>query len=97
MTDDGLPEGANALGHDTYWTKVTREGQWIGIHEWHRERGEYEAGFIPFTGRLKPGWWRSDAPTWEVVSEDPLTLSPSLLCGQCGHHGFIRNGEWVPA
>jgi hypothetical protein len=31
--------------------------------------------------------------TWRVLSEEPLTLSPSLLCG-CGHHGFIRDGHW---
>lgn len=34
---------------------------------------------------------------WQVESWDPLTLSPSLLCGACGHHGFIRGGRWVAA
>lgn len=97
MTDDGPPEDAIDLGHDTFYTKVMRDGEWIGIHEWHRENGEHQAGFIPFAGRLKPDWWRSDAPAWEVLSEDPLTLSPSLACQQCGHHGFIREGRWVPA
>lgn len=33
---------------------------------------------------------------WTVESWDPLTLSPSLLCPQCGHHGWIRDGKWVP-
>lgn len=33
---------------------------------------------------------------WDVVQEEPLTLSPSLLCS-CGHHGFIREGKWVTA
>lgn len=33
---------------------------------------------------------------WAVESWDPLTVSPSLLCG-CQHHGFIRNGRWEPA
>lgn len=36
-------------------------------------------------------------PKWRVLSEDPLTLEPSLLCRACGHHGFIRDGRWVPA
>lgn len=94
---DGLPADAIDLGHDTFYTRVVRESEWIGIREWHRENGTYEAGFIPFTGRMKPGWWRSDSPTWEVISEKPLTLSPSLACQQCGHHGFIRDGRWVPA
>ena len=34
---------------------------------------------------------------WTVESFDPLTLSPSLLCPQCGHHGYIRDGRWCPA
>lgn len=34
---------------------------------------------------------------WDVLSVNPLTLSPSLLCKACGHHGFIRQGRWVPA
>lgn len=33
---------------------------------------------------------------WQLVSLEPLTLSPSLLC-VCGDHGFIRDGQWVPA
>lgn len=33
---------------------------------------------------------------WQIESVDPLTLSPSLLCRACGHHGFIRNGRWEP-
>lgn len=42
---------------------------------------------------LKPMW--SDG--WDLLSLDPLTLSPSLLCQRCGRHGFIRDGRWVPA
>lgn len=34
---------------------------------------------------------------WTLVSENPLTLAPSLLCTVCGDHGFIRDGKWVPA
>lgn len=37
-----------------------------------------------------------DGALWQVQSFDPLTISPSLLCG-CGDHGFIRDGLWVPA
>ncbi len=36
-------------------------------------------------------------PKWTVDSWEPLTLSPSLLCKSCGHHGFIKQGRWVPA
>lgn len=34
---------------------------------------------------------------WTLVSETPLTLTPSLLCRICGHHGFITDGKWVTA
>lgn len=36
-------------------------------------------------------------PRWQVVNWEPLTLSPSLLCLSCGLHGFIRDGQWIPA
>jgi len=34
---------------------------------------------------------------WQVQSWEPLTLSPSVLCGTCGDHGFVRDGRWVKA
>ena len=42
----------------------------------------------------KDGW---PEHSWTLVSEDPLTLIPSLLCRACGHHGHITDGHWVPA
>lgn len=29
-----------------------------------------------------------------IVTRDPLTVSPSIACGDCGLHGFIREGRW---
>jgi hypothetical protein len=55
-------------------------------------RGDCE-GWVPFKGLYMPG---TDIG-WDVFSISPLTLSPSLLCRICGHHGFIRGGEWLPA
>lgn len=43
----------------------------------------------------------SGRPVWTLVSEDPLTLQPSIAASsgpnmeQC-LHGYITNGEWVP-
>jgi len=58
--------------------------------------GETCSAAITFAGdvqkRIAP-----NATTWDVQSWDPLTLSPSLLCRQCGDHGFIRSGRWVRA
>lgn len=62
----------------------------------HRKpNGEGCIGSITFEGavqnRLEP-----DRPKWRVESWRPLTVTPSLLC-QCGDHGFITEGKWVPA
>jgi hypothetical protein len=38
----------------------------------------------------------ADRPRWVVEQWEPLTLSPSILC-DCGFHGYIRDGRWVPA
>ena len=32
-----------------------------------------------------------------VVTRDPLTIVASILCSDCGLHGFVTNGVWVPA
>lgn len=46
----------------------------------------------------KPRWALAGTRAHEVVQRKPLTLSPSLLwSGCCNGHGFIRNGQWVPA
>jgi hypothetical protein len=34
---------------------------------------------------------------WKLESLEPLTISPSLLCMSCQHHGWIREGRWIPA
>lgn len=35
--------------------------------------------------------------TWRVVQAEPLTVTPSIHCLACGTHGWITNGEWIPA
>lgn len=37
-----------------------------------------------------------DRSVWTVVRLEPLTLTPSVLCRRCGHHGRIRGGRWEP-
>jgi hypothetical protein len=56
--------------------------------------GECLSGIIPDRA---PAAVISGRPTWHVESWEPLTLSPSVLCLECGDHGFIRSGHWVPA
>ena len=36
-------------------------------------------------------------PGWSLVSSEPLTISPSILCNRCQVHGFITDGVWVTA
>jgi len=94
---DAMPTDSTQfdLGNGTKYTRVVYEDEWVGINEWHlTPAGELCGGWVPFTGnRFSNGI----GPTWEVISLDPLTLSPSLLCRACQHHGFIREGRWVPA
>lgn len=37
----------------------------------------------------------SDLPPYGAIL--PLHVEPSLLCGACGSHGFIRGGVWTDA
>jgi hypothetical protein len=63
-----------------------------GIHYHPRPDGSGEcAGAVTFRGKHNP-----PPPSWLVVSLEPLTLSPSLLCRSCGSHGYIKNGKWEP-
>jgi hypothetical protein len=40
-----------------------------------------------------------DGASWQLLSRDPLTLSPSVHCdpsrGGCGMHGFVTNGHYT--
>lgn len=48
------------------------------------------------------GAWIPLSPTptahhWLIESLEPLTISPSVQFTDCGTHGWIRGGLWVPA
>lgn len=42
---------------------------------------------------------KTESPSWELQSRDPVTLSPSVHhaadLGGCGWHGFLQNGIWT--
>lgn len=82
------------IGHGVSitWTE-DQSGVRVGLIEEHDSPSGRCAGNVFYRGRVPAG----GHPTWVVESEDPLTLSPSILCRTCGHHGFIRGGRWVPA
>ncbi|CAN5424083.1 hypothetical protein BH09ACT9_BH09ACT9_00610 [soil metagenome] len=33
----------------------------------------------------------------EIVLRNPLTIFASILCDDCGLHGWVTRGEWSPA
>jgi len=86
------------IGHGV----TIRYVQWRG----HNPAGLIEEHDRPDNGRRCLGTVLFDLPgireafpkrhVWQVQSLDPLTLTPSLACSACGHHGFIRAGQWVP-
>lgn len=89
----GLTEGWTDVGGDHLTRPTsTSTGDPHGFIEAHRDQaGQWCGGMLYRRGRNPNG------PEWDVLSEDPLTLSPSVLCRTCGEHGFIRDGQWVPA
>jgi hypothetical protein len=84
------PEDAIDIGHDVQIELRRIGGEFYGVGYWHKnqETGAQCSGYAP----VKP----SSDDGWDVVSLEPLTLAPSLLCRACGHHGWIRDGVWVP-
>jgi hypothetical protein len=73
-----------------------KEGQLVGFIEEHPDQRDPSrpcAGSISLAGSS----WAEPGRTWTLVSEDPLTLSPSLMCTACGNHGWVRDGKWVRA
>jgi hypothetical protein len=60
----------------------------------HRcDRGE--RGIIDCSPLLQIGPGHEDpGPGHEIVSEDPLTIRPSILCPDCGTHGWFTESRW---
>lgn len=84
------------IGHGVEVTPVIRDGVFIGVLWSHpaasSHTGRCGGGMVAFRGREADSGY-----AWELVSEEPLTLEPSLLCRACGTHGYIRGGRWEPA
>jgi hypothetical protein len=59
-------------------------------------QGQPCAGFVTFAGEVQRRIEPDRPNTWNVISWEPLTIEPSVLCS-CGDHGFITGGRWIPA
>lgn len=94
---------ANAVRLDDqhYIVYAEYHGDTAGINEWHlKPNGKWCNGWVPFRGSAWEKQFATagvDIKPWDIVSRDPLTLTPSILCRACGNHGHITNGQWVPA
>lgn len=87
------------LGHGVTYSKTGRMGTeaWTGIMIQHHD--------CPVLGDHCFAGLQFDVPEnedmkeakWTVRQWDPLTLHPSIHRVECGLHGFIRDGRWVPA
>jgi len=82
------------IGHGVTISFTEYNGVIVGLVEEHDSPAGRCSGYVRF--RI-PQNDTIERPSWIVESMDPLTLSPSVLCTTCQHHGFIRNGRWVPA
>lgn len=91
-------EGVLDFGHGVRGRfTVNARNERVGMIESHDgPDGQRCAGSLLFNV-IEAADYGTQAPRWYVVSWDPLTLEPSLLCTECGNHGFIRNGAWEPA
>ena len=92
------------LGH--WIERADYKGEPAGINVGHTHSDGQEClGWVPFRGsawskefETKPDGTRNENyQCWDVLSVEPLTLSPSIKRRGCGDHGHIKQGRWVPA
>lgn len=69
----------------------------VGFQEYHPrpDTGAPCSGFVWVDATSDA--YIEGSPLWTVVSWEPLTLTPSILCRACANHGFVTNGKWMPA
>jgi hypothetical protein len=84
-------------GHEISYYTYGDDDTSVGLIDWHKkpDGSPCPGGSILFDLPQNEDFPRT--ARWQVLSQDPLTLSPSLLCTICGDHGWIREGVWVPA
>lgn len=82
------------IGHGVTISFTEYKGAIVGLVEEHDSPSGRCSGYVRFR---VPQNDTTERPSWIVESMDPLTLSPSVLCTTCKHHGYIRGGRWVPA
>lgn len=67
------------------------------VHHKRPDNGDECEGACAFDMPHAAEIFGPDRARWTLVSLDPLTMEPSILCKLCNDHGYIRDGQWVPA
>lgn len=83
--------GMTKLTNDIYfgWERETNPTFW----HWCKSLED-----VPADRKVHEGCWvAAGTGAHTLVSREPLHLEPSLLWQCCGLHGFVRNGQWIPA
>lgn len=80
------------IGHGM-WVHRVRGGLIIGHTH---EDGEECGGSILFESEASDPLKRTGRFLWTLVSEEPLTVTPSISKPECGIHGYITEGKWIP-
>jgi len=92
MSYDLVPEQFDVdLGdsHWLLWADLNGESHYGAWVKHLSPYGGFCGGFVRFLGP-------EGDKRWELISVNPPTFSPSLLCS-CGDHGWVRDGKWVRA
>ena len=61
------------------------------------ENGEMCVSNFPFDfPDVRAAMVNPELSLWKLDKEEPLTLTPSLICKGCGLHGYLKEGMWAP-
>lgn len=66
------------------------DGTWRFRHMCHRERDGRTLDVAPLLGE-------QHVVLVARMPSAPVTVRPSILCGDCGTHGWVESSTWVPA
>lgn len=83
--------GMTRLTDEIYYGWLAREANLMFWH-WCSARAD-----VPEERTVHGPWVAAGTSAHTLVSREPLHLEPSLLWRCCGTHGFVREGEWIPA
>lgn len=94
-----MAAGEVDIGQGVTISRTTdKNGDWVGLIRRHPKKGGDGrcASAVAFdTPVSRAAHGDGGIAFHAVLAWEPLTLSPSLLCRACGHHGHIQNGRWV--